>query len=359
MKTNRKKGYALVTVMGIMAVLAITFSMLLRIGQQGAFTGRLLKDRVKATSYAEAGIEFAYALLRDDFDLRNTPSAFLLDPSQTNQTALTSAYDDGAFTISFTNMNDQYVVINSVGTCGRASVEVETMVEDTNFNGGEAWEKAIFGGGTGKIGGGGLVGTNKTFHCNGDIALNGGATIDSDVTSGGTISGSNPVSGSLTPNAPAISPPTLEPRYPSFSDFYNMADDSGQVYTGKKQLRSNLVIPGGVMFVDGDVFIKANITGTIIATGNIIFTKGGVTATGAGIAVATPNGDIDYGTTGSSEGLFYSQTGDFSQTASAGTITGQIIVGGDVEKTGGSTIIFQSSGSTETAANPVIAGWQK
>ena len=100
MKTNRRNGYALVTVMGIMAVLSITFATLLHLGQQDAFFGKRLRDLTKASAYAEAGVEFAYAIIRDDFDRRNTPSAFFLDPSQTNQSTLTSVYGDGSFTLS-------------------------------------------------------------------------------------------------------------------------------------------------------------------------------------------------------------------------------------------------------------------
>ena len=374
-KFGNKRGYALATVMGIMAVLAITFTMLIKMGQQGAFTGKLLRDRTKATAYAEAGIEFAYSVLRVDYENRENPALFRVDTSQTytNGGSLKSAYGDGDFSLAITNMNDgQYVIITSVGTCGRSSVEVEAMVEDTNYgpeNPMEAFSKAIAGGGTGKFAGGGAAVGNPelVIHLNDSVVVNGSMDVEVSITSSEeidlknkTINGDatapvvNGNPGTVTQTETTVA--TIATPVIDLSKFYNKAD---VVYTGKTKLDSNM---SGIIFVDGDVTISANIVGTVIATGNIKFVAGGgVKENGEGIAVATGTGSISYSSNGDSEGLFYSRTGDFSQTAGDGTITGQIIVGGDVDKTGGGVLIFEVNVPDEiyNEANPVIAGWQK
>ncbi|MEN7973642.1 MAG: hypothetical protein ABFR47_07385, partial [Verrucomicrobiota bacterium] len=135
MKTTRKQGYALITVMGIMAVLAITFTMMLKMGKQSAFTGKLLVDRTKAAAYAEAGIEYAYSIIRDNYSNRTNPAAFWTDTSipYTDGAQLLSTYGEGTFNLTLTNINSgQYIIVNSVGTCGQSSVEVEAFIEDTN-----------------------------------------------------------------------------------------------------------------------------------------------------------------------------------------------------------------------------------
>ena len=374
-ESRNKLGFSLVTVMGIMAVLSITFTMLLKMGQQGAFTGKLLRDRTKATAYAEAGIEFAYSILRADYENRNNPALFRIDTSQayTVGDTLTSTYGEGDFSLHISNMNDgQYVIINSVGTCGKSSAEAEAMVEDTNYgpeNPMEAFTKAIAGGGSGKFAGGGAAVGNPELiiHLNGPVVVNGSMAVEVSLNSSEeidlknkTINGEatapvvegNP--GTVTETETAVA--TIATPIIDLSKFYNKAD---VIYTGKTRLKSDM---SGIIFVDGDVTISAHITGTVIATGNIkIVAGGGIVENGEGIAAATGTGNISYGSNGDSEGLFYSRTGDFSQTAGDGIITGQIIVGGDVDKTGGGTLIFEVNVPDEiyNEANPVIAGWQK
>ena len=361
-KIRKKSGYALVTVLGIMAVLGIVFTMLIKTGQQGVFTGKLLKDRIKATAYAEAGVEFAYAILRDNYEKRTDLSAFLVNTntSQIVNTTIETAYGEGSYTLELTNLSGgQYVIINSIGHCGKSSAEVEAMIEDTTFGSGNAWDMAAYGGGPGtsRVGGGGFLdssGNRQTVHCNGDINCNGGAGIDANMNSGGTIDGAGNVQGTPLNNQPHISPPTLESHYKSFATYESLAD---QVVTGKYSIGPNGSESIDLLYVDGDVDIKGDFTGTIICTGNVTI-KGSIHKGSSGIAVATQGGSITLNTQDACSGLFYAQIGDFNQQAQ-GLVTGQIIVGGVFNKTGGGGIVFDGGSTTTTEANPIIAGWQK
>ena len=84
----------LVTVIGILTVLSLVFTMLIKITQQTVFSGKYTKNRTKAVAYAEAGIEFAYSVLRDNFDNRTNGASFRVDSSTayTNGAPLTSVY---------------------------------------------------------------------------------------------------------------------------------------------------------------------------------------------------------------------------------------------------------------------------
>lgn len=379
-----KAGYAIVTVMGIITVLSITFTMLLKLNQQTIFSGKHTRDRAKAVAYAEAGIEFAYSVLRDNFNSRTNSTVFRLDTTTTitNGAPLTSAYGEGTFTLKIIPISSQYVVVHSDGVCNDATAEAEVLVEDSNYSDWdkyEAFNKAIAAGGTGAFSGNGDVYSPSNvleIHVNDKVTVNGSIDIDNVniasateidlknktingsatapiVSSSGTATG-----GKTTTYVPPIYIPTID-----LTPYYNKAVENSQfvtALTGEYQIKSDTTIPGGVLYVDGDVKIYANITGTIIATGNITIVSGGVKENGSGIAIATDTGDIINRSTGDSEGLVYSRTGSYDMNA-VGTLTGQIIVGGGVSKTGGASLIFEASPPDYEylGANPVISAWQK
>ena len=368
-KIRKKCGFALVTVLGIIAVMAISFTMLVKMGQQGTYTGQLLRDRTKATAYAEAGIELAYALLREDFDNRDKPGVFRIDTSSTYTSGATeSSYGEGTFSISITNMNDQFVVINSIGNCRRASSEVEAVIEDTNWTPAsstpdygtmDAFTKAIAGGSSGSFKGGGSMEGNPTLviHLNNDMVIGGSIDVDvslashtsidlkkKNITGDATapiIAGDDNLTGTPTPTAvPKIYIPPI-----NFTPFYNEAVKNSQYVSGNITL-NDFVIPGGVMYVDGLVSIKGNVVGTIIARDGFKITKGGIKVNpdsnlNFGIAAGTSTGNISDLSTGDSKGLFYTAKGRFDQNAAGGNITGQIIAGGVVDKAGSKALIFE------------------
>jgi len=381
--TQKKNGYVLVTVIGILTVLSLVFTMLFKITQQTVFTGKHTKNRTKAVAYAEAGIEFAYSVLRDNFDNRTNSSAFRIDSggSYTNGSLLTSDYGEGTFTLTITPLSSQYVVINSLGACDTATAEVEVLVEDSNYTDWgkyEAFKKAIAAGGSGDFGGNGTATPIDALniHVNGKVTLNGNIDVDNvNIASATEIDLKNKtLNGSAT--APIVSSTgtatdgkyveTVPPIYiPTINlvPYYNKAVASGSfvtALTSEYKITSDITPAGGILYVDGDVKIYANVTGTVIATGNITIVSGGVKENGSGIALATDTGDIINRSTGESEGLVYSRTGSYYQN-SVGTLTGQIIVGNEVTKTGGASLIFEESPPDYEylGANPVISAWQK
>jgi hypothetical protein len=381
--TDTKNGYMLVTAVGILTVLSLVFTMLYKITQQTVFSGKYTKNRTKAIAYAEAGIEFAYSVLRDDFDNRNNTAAFLIDSGTgyTNGAALTSVYGEGTFTLTITPLGNQYVVINSLGACDIAEAVAEVLVEDSNYTDWgnyEAFKKAIAAGGTGAFSGTGTVysSTELDIHVNDKVTVNGSIDIDNvNIASATEIDLKNKtINGSATspivsPSGTAIDGKYVEPVPPihiptiNLTPYYNKAVASGSFVTAlttEYQIKSDITPAGGILYVDGDVKIYANVTGTVIATGNITIVSGGVKENGSGIALATETGDIMNRSTGDSEGLVYSRTGSYYQN-SVGTLTGQIIVGNEVTKTGGATLIFEESPPDYEylGANPVISAWQK
>jgi hypothetical protein len=398
-----KSGYSLLTTLFIMTALSMTLGMLITIGRQRVFTANKLTDRVKALAYAEAGIDFAYAILSADFEQRNNPSAFSMNPSGSNamssvwstySSGILSSYGDGSFAITLTPISNRYVVVNSEGKCGSEVREAEVVVDDifagsggsdaTDYSSMEGFNYAILSGGQFDFKGSGYVAGSQKMHSNSAIVINGSAKTDINMTSTVSIQvGKNTIEGSIeapllnihpkaditgastTASVPPVAIPDID-----LTPYFNWAKDHGEVYVGDFSSSSSYSPNGGIMYVIGDVEISSHavISGSIIATGNIHITGAAeITPNTSVFAMATESGDLENTSSGTIEGLVYSKKGNYKQTAN-GTLKGQIIVGGDVQKGGNSDIILyvQSIPTppggvsvTPTKSLPLISAWQK
>jgi hypothetical protein len=424
MKTDRptRSGFAVLSVLFIIAALSLMFGMLIKISGQRAFTSKRLINEVKALAYAEAGVDFAYSILSVDFDKKNDPSAFKLSTSggsvtvasstvtsegvyslilgqlggtATNSTAIESTYGEGSFALTITPVSNKYVIIHSEGRCGSAVREAEILVDDENAGSGsitdptdyssmEGFNYAVLSGGTFNFGGSGNVSGLK-MHSNSAIDIRGSAGSDIDISSStGIRTGNITVEGSLTApdmhvhkhaditdgTALAAVPPVGIPDI-DLTPYLNWAKMNGEVHHGGFSSSTSYTPAGGVLWVNGDVYIDSHavINGSIIATGNIYITgQVDINPTTTTFAMASRDGDIINSSSGTLNGLIYAKTGDYSQTAN-GTLNGQLIVNGTVRKGGESDIINYvrsvptppgGPGSiTPTTAWPVVSAWQK
>ena len=335
-----KRGFALIVVLNIMFVLGITFSMLHKMGMQQVFTGTRIINRIKATAYAEAGIEYIYSQLLNDY----TNTIYNSIYSSPNSTP----FGEGSFALTLTGVdNDRYVIIKSLGHCRGQDVTCGVFVEDLNWDTSMlAFENALFGGQDGTVAGGGTVTGGAKIHMNGDVKLTGSADVTADISSGGVITGNNTITGNTVTQVYPIPVPIIE--FPTSYDI---------VLPNKSNIKHDI---SGIIYIDGDVTISGKVTGTIYATGDVTIIAGGsVTSPDGSEAVISRYGNIRYSSNADSCGLFYSNMGDFTQSAGQGSITGQIIVGGSVTKTGGGDLHFMVTIKEELQPKPVIGAWQQ
>ncbi|MCK4563871.1 MAG: hypothetical protein KAU94_04265 [Verrucomicrobia bacterium] len=416
---HNKNGFALFSVLFIIAAISVMLGMLTQIGGQRVHTARRLTDQIKALAYAEAGIDYAYSILSVDFDQKNNPDAFLLDGGETSTVALNyssdgffslmmgqlesdeggtspsstqSSYGDGSFALTITPISNKYVIINSVGKVGDAIRTAEILVDDENASSIEdysTWEAFNFSGASGgefSFGGTGLItaGTNGVGHyiSNGPMDIRGDADVEVSLSSPSTISIKNNVTieGDVTTPDPdwteskvtitgtAAQEPVKPVKIPdiNLTPYYNWAKNNGEVHNGFST-SSSYTPAGGILWVDGDVTISSDavINGSIIATGNIYISgQANVVPTTTAFAMASRDGNIKNTSTGDIYGLVYAKTGDYAQTAN-GRLFGQVIVNGDIKKSGVSDIIYRRSVPTPPGAPdqvnawPVVSAWQK
>ncbi len=386
---HNKNGFALFSVLFIIAAISVMLGMLVQIGGQRVHTAKRLTDQIKALAYAEAGIDYAYSILSVDFDQKNNPDAFLLDGGASSTQ---SNYGEGSFALTITPISNKYVIINSVGKMGDAVRIAEILVDDENAGGIEdysTWEAFNFSGASGgefSFGGTGLItaGTNGGGHyiSNGPMDVRGNADVEVSLSSPSTISIKNNITieGDVTTPDPdwtaskvtitgtATQGPVKPVKIPdiNLTPYYNWAKKNGEVHNGFST-SSSYTPAGGILWVDGDVTISSSavINGSIIATGNIhISGQAHVVPTTTAFAMASRDGNIKTTSTGDIYGLVYAKTGDYEQTAN-GRLFGQAIVNGDIKKAGVSDIIYRRSVPTPPGAPdqvnawPVVSAWQK
>lgn len=386
MKTSAhlNRGFAVISVLFIIAAISLMLGMLIRLSGQRAFTARKLANQVKALAYAEAGIDYAYSILSLDFDQRNN-------------TALSTetTYAEGSYALTLTPVSNKYVIVNSVGKCGDAVREAEILVDDENAGSGsvtdptdyssmEGFNYAVLSGGTLNFGGSGTV-TGAKMHSNNRVDVRGSIDAQIDISSSVEIDTSKVVvDGSLTAPELDLHPKTdiygttTEATVPAvgipdidLTPYLSWAQKNGEVYNGLFSTSSSYTPAGGILWVNGDVEISSHavINGSIIATGNIHISGGvDINPTTTTFAMASRDGNIYNTSSGTLNGLIYAKTGDYSQTAN-GTLNGQLLVNGATKLGGNSDVInYVRSVPTPpglpgsvvpTTAWPVLSAWQK
>lgn len=425
-KEDPRAGYALVIAVLVMSILMISLGMIMQLGRQRIHTAKRHIERTRAIAYAEAAIDYAYAILSEDFDLRKDSKAFQLPAELQARASEGSFFQDGvyrlvmgqadgsdgdssfgdayvesdfcsgSFGVNLTSVSNRYVIINAGGRCGTAEGFVEVVIEDIYAGSGsqntvdysdmDGFNYAILSGGDFSFKGCGTVdgGDCGKLHSNSRVDINGSARTQVNVSSSMSISvGNNTVIGTLS--APQLDlhkkaditggtsqvdvSPVLIPDI-DLTPYYNWANTNNEVYENGFTTSSDYTPIGGVLYVIGDVHISghATINGSIIATGNIhVSGHVEIVPTQSVFAMATESGHIVNTSSATINGLVYSKIGNYKQTAN-GTLVGQIIVGGTVQKGGNSDIILYQkcvptppgvTTVTPVQSLPLISGWQK
>lgn len=354
--SNSRSGVALIAVLIFIFTACALLASMAAVGTQRAFTARLLADRVKALAYAEAGAAEAYSILAADFVTRTNSALFSF-----------TTYGEGSYDVVVTPVGDDLAIVCCTGVCRQA--EASVIVDVKNYGGGgsagRTWDTNVFNyailcGGSLDFGGcGDISSTNGPvlLHSNSDMAIRGDATANVSIESSGEIDISNnvtidgdvaaatldykPSKVTITGTAEERSVPLQTIPDIDLTPYFNYASNNGEVRNGFSMSGGTYSPVGGILWVNGDVHLSSHtvINGSIIATGDIDFGgQSDLTPTTCGFSLVSRDGDIKFTSGGTCEGLIYAKTGGLEHNAN-GSIEGQIIVNGDVRKTGNSGII--------------------
>ncbi len=379
------RGSAILTVMVVVATVGVLLGTIVSASLQRGHMANRLSDEARAIAFAEAGAHEAYSILVTNFNARSNDTAFPL-----------TSYGSGSYDVDVIPVSNNMAVLVCTGICGDAAVSVILDVkdygvddDDSIYGKGDAFDYAMVSGGPFDFGGSGNIsstGGTIYIHSNQEIEIRGNvgtdvsiqSSVEIDISNNNTINGdvTAPVldytAGKVTITGdenteavPMVSIPKID-----LTPFWSWATANGEVYDGLNLSGGTYTPVGGVMWVNGDVQISSDtiINGSIIATGDINFGgQASLVAPDNGFAMATRDGDIKFTTSGDVTGLVYAKNGDYEQNAN-GSLTGQVIVGGDIDKAGNSdvvvyekTILTNPDGTEINLDNRVIgvSAWQK
>lgn len=396
MKTKTKptnRGFAIVAVLFMIAVISTFLAMLMYSSSQRVHTATLLNNKIKAKAMAEAGCEYGYAVLSTNWEARLDPSAFASADGQTVslQSYEFTAANGETYHITVEPIGLGAAVVTATGTCGQASADAAIGVQDlggASYGGTPydttAFSYAIVSGGSFDFSGCGTIsspGGQSLFHSNGSMDIRGNTHPEVSVSSSTAISsGKVTINGNVTApsidlhkqatvlGAKTVAPvPTVPIPDIDLTPYYNWALAHGEVYNGFTTT-TDVSPNGGILWVNGDFHASSHavIRGSVIATGSIhISGQVDIMPTISAFCIASRDGDLHVTSSGTLSGLLYAKTGGLQHTAN-GEIRGQIIVNGDIKKAGNSDImtVFMPRMPSPPAGMPTsrmigIAAWQK
>jgi hypothetical protein len=336
-QANRRRGAALFTVLIVMGVLTIAVTGMIFMASQQPNLMRKARDMFHARAIAEAGANVAYAMLSTNFALKDTPAAF---PA--------ASYRDGVYDATVTSISSTSAVISSVGTYNTATYTVAMDVKNltTNAPGGG-------GGGSGAFYNYAVASASSIDTGN----SNAGQGIQGDVRAPSITDKKNKITGTKTIGAVDLT------NFIDFQPYLDAANNGGTVLTGPLTLQ-NYTAPGnGIVWINGAVSLKGNVTGCIIATGNVT-ANGGFTHTKVGNfpGIMSQNGNFSANNS-TAQGLIYTRIGTVSLGGNF-VLVGSVICAGGFDCGGGGTVIYANStpvppGATTTQNNVGISGWRQ
>lgn len=375
---ERKSGTAMFTVLLLVVLVSGLLAVSLSMGVQKSLVARKLGDQTRAMAIAEAGASEAYALLADDISRLQDPSAF------PRKNYAGGAYDASVALVGGTGPllivvctgvyadAEEYVVLD-LHYEPAGSIAAKAAYECTILaNGDITWT------GEGQFQNGGKIHTNDEFtqsgsgeldcevHANTDVQLNGQAGgIYADVYAPVVGGKTNKITGDIYVGpVDVIDLPDI-----NLSPYIQHAIQNGQVYSNGLHIATgDFDPPGGIVYVTGGdlkISTAGNISGCFICDGDIKLT-GQVTHTQVENypAFVTWNGDLEIAGGGTYEGLMYAVHGDTKITGAC-NLTGSLMCGGDIDKSGGAAFFSYASSIPEPPDGSdkdqvlALSAWQK
>lgn len=370
---SRKSGSALLSVMGIVFLIAIVAASMVAAGRQQVFASSHLRDYVKAQMIAEAGVNQAYNLMKTNFAARLNPNNFPV-----------TSFDGGTYDAFVASVGSDKASITCTGVYGSATaiamanvMNVPTLTTNgTPVEGGtDPFGYTLMAGGDlNWAGNSDMQMSNGWLHCNGSYYANGANTVRGNVDSSGSInlSGGATITGTKRAGSPPLAIPNID-----LTPYYNAALANNQVYPSGKIISGNVTPPGGIMWVNGTLTIQnGTYNGCFIATGAIELKT---TSSSGTIAMTKVNKypllasrdstiTIKQAQMFTFRGLIYAKTGSFDKQGNGDVFgIGAIVAAGNISKNGGwSGEIYEDPtpvppGGVQTASRDkvIITAWMQ
>lgn len=319
-RTCGNSGSAILTVLGIVAVISIVCGMLGMAASQQMHSSRITRDMLKARTIAESGLNKAYHAVRENFALAKGYS-------------LAEGFDGGTYTVragAITGAGENRAQLVSVGVCGlgqatvAADLENRPLInkdEDTADNYFSLLYDLLVGGSMDLSGN--LNGQFTAVHANGDADLSGSSHVEATTVSSSKTVTWKKADGSVTMLSNQSPVPILtDALLAAIQEFKDYATQNGAVYGSGAEIPASP--PGGVAYCTGsDAGWSGQGTGCFIFDGN-------VSLQGRSLNVSSVNGY---------PALIVTSTSEVHLNAGS-TVNGAIIVPNSSVKINGHAVIY-------------------
>jgi len=297
MEIKNKKGMALVLVMVFIAIMLASTVSLSTMVQRDVILIRKVKEKEQARFIAEAGINHALAIIRNE--------------GFASRSDFTDSLDTGSYSVTFSTTGGRHLIGSTGTTTGGAAATASAEIEDNT-----ATALYYFTGAGNDIKINALVANAEItgdIHANNDTYLKAGPifariTINGDVSASGIVKegsrhyssdmlDSNVYVNGFNNDSATIYEDDLLITFPTFNyeAYKQAAIDSGDYYSGNQTFSSQSFTPGnGIVYVDGDASIHGNCTfnGGIIADNIHIHGTFNQVKSGNRNVVIAKNGDV-------------------------------------------------------------------
>ncbi len=322
MKTTfaNSRGSALLTVLGIVAVVSIVCAMLGTAASQQAHSSQITREMLRARTIAESGLNKAYHAVKENFALAKNFQ-------------LTEAFDGGTYTvragtISAANPNRAQLIAEGKCGLGRATVSVDLenrpLIESDDDDADDYFNLLfdLLVGGTLQMKGN-FNANVSAIHANGAATLTGSAHTDATTVSSANTVTWKKADGSVTLLSNQSPVEVLSSALlAAIQEFKDYAVEHGAVYASGAQIPASP--PGGVAYCTGS---DAGWSGQ--GTGCFIF-DGDVSLQGKSLNITSVNGY---------PALIVTSASDVKLNAGT-TVNGAIIVPNSSVKINGHAVIY-------------------
>lgn len=325
-RNKKTRGSALLMAMFCIALVSLAVAGMSQMVNGQVQMNKMMVNNAKAREVANGALEQALAMM----------SIMQLDDeaSELPSELESGTIGDGTYTVELYEMDYGLYEVKAKGTVGPVTEQIKVYIRKPNA--GQAFKKGMFSNSNIDISGSGTA--RAGTHSNGNQRVWGSVdmwTGDADAAGTMEVGGSaNLHGGTANANKPRITMPQLNWDY-----YYQIAVANGQVRNGNQTLDGVLTIPGGIMWVNGDVTLKGKkgsvITGSIFATGSIN-QESNLTITSANLTknpvLASRDGSLNLKGNGNGGGIFgfvYLKTGYVDWTGNC-NLKGAIIANGDI-----------------------------
>ncbi len=354
------KGSALIAVITLAIIMNIVFmAVYFTVSSSQKAAGNKRVSTV-VLAIAEAGKEHALSLFR---------SGAITPEASTTKTILSNiTFSGGSYSVSYTtDALVNKIILNTTASYAMAqcAIEVTIAVAGCFAPSDSAYNYGIISGGSITWSGSGTCdAVTANIHTNNQFSTSGSSNFNCQLLSASAkilMSGSGDIIGNVktpilsksgsckitgTTSLAAVANVTISAI--DLTPYYNHALTNGQVFSGTKKINgsSNVTIPGGILWVNGDFEYSGSgtISGSIFATGNIkISGSGDFIAASTYPAIVSRDGDLDMSGSGKVSGLIYTRVGQITKSGS-GDVIGSIISGGEFKKSGSwNTLTYKNS----------------